>query len=277
MKSKIKGCFLQHVGGRKNQEDALAIGVLGKNYKVLQEKEVWEAFEYELDEGEKFLMAVADGMGGLAAGDLASKLLCELLQETFLKIEPTKEEVLNALKELQRKLVEKLEEIDFLIKAGTTLSGVLISNNKFISFNVGDSRVYLIREEKVIPLSEDHNLATAEYKKGKPWKEAKRFSHILYFGYGTAFNITSSNPWEIYSPQIHEDKLQKGDAFFLSTDGLIDALQYKSEKIFGEEKFHKLVEEELINLLKTKNCRTLFEKYKKAYSDNITFIFAEIL
>ena len=130
------------------------------------------------------LFAVADGMGGHAAGEVASKLALETVQrvvsEGRAKIDNYRRD--QGSREARRVLLEMIEEAahaacaavheagkqdERLRGMGTTLCLLVIAGAHGFIAHVGDSRIYLVRGEKTHQLTQDHNLQNELLKRGK--------------------------------------------------------------------------------------------------------------
>ncbi len=166
---------------------------------------------------------VADGMGGQAAGEVASGRAVDILPRELRKHLPGAS-VADAVKTvIRRAIVQANEEIIDLAardndkrNMGTTvvLAVWRRANEMFIA-GVGDSRAYLIRDNKIVQLTIDHSLAQAlvEARTISP-DEAKghRFQHVLWKYLGTR---------EVgEGPEVHAVPVQPGDRFLLCSDGL---------------------------------------------------------
>jgi serine/threonine protein phosphatase PrpC len=100
---------------------------------------------------EPLLVAVADGMGGHAAGEVASRYAIKRLAfESFAGGEP---DVAVALAEINAELYQSMMAAPSLRGMGTTVAGLLVTPGRAIWFNLGDSRVYRYRGGKLEPLS----------------------------------------------------------------------------------------------------------------------------
>ena len=110
-----------------------------------------------------FIAVVCDGIGGGNAGDVASRMACDLLLEEFLKNPnlTSKQQAQDWLKEaIQRvndAIFTKASQTHELSGMGTTMVGVLMCKLNVYVFNIGDSRAYLLQDELKC-LTEDHNL-----------------------------------------------------------------------------------------------------------------------
>ncbi|WP_118857952.1 PP2C family protein-serine/threonine phosphatase [Sphingomonas mesophila] len=98
---------------------------------------------------------VADGMGGHAAGEVASELALELLRPVMHRLED-EGEVTSALNAVNDGLFEAMARNPALYGMGTTIAGVVLRGTEALAFNVGDSRIYMFSEGKLTRLSIDH-------------------------------------------------------------------------------------------------------------------------
>src|SRR5208282_846103 len=167
---------------------------------------------------------VADGMGGQAAGEIASKRAVEVIPRELRKhLQPnTNPEAARGI--IRKAVVQANEEIIAmgaldrdLKNMGTTVVMAIWrkgTNNLYIT-GVGDSRGYMVRENKIEQLTVDHSLAQAlvEAKTISP-EEAKdhRFRNVLWKYLG------SKEVGE--GPEVKVLQLQNGDRVLLCTDGL---------------------------------------------------------
>lgn len=107
------------------------------------------------------VFAVADGMGGHQGGEVASAIAVETLEATI--TEPTTDSVVEAVKEANRRIFSRASDAADLRGMGTTLVAIALVNQgaddeEVAWVNVGDSRVYLLRDEELHQLSRDHSL-----------------------------------------------------------------------------------------------------------------------
>ncbi len=181
-------------------------------------------------------MLVADGMGGMAAGELASSLalstLVNLVVETpdWMMSLRREEEATIVLERMAQRFVqidnilrEQAELDSSLSGMGTTLTVAAAFGNDLIIGHIGDSRAYVLRGDTLRQLTTDHTLAQALIKAGvvspnDPVSQSTR--HVL-----TAALGSSGSPAE---PQIHRFKLFPGDQILLCTDGLTEIVDDKT-------------------------------------------------
>lgn len=123
------------------------------------------------------LLIVCDGMGGQKKGEYAAQIALDVISESFLR----KQKFLNSLsvrnwlygvvREANRKIYEEATKNAQYNNMGTTLSLVLIYKNTFFTVQVGDSRVYELRNHQLEQLTDDQTYVNYLYKTGKIKKE----------------------------------------------------------------------------------------------------------
>jgi serine/threonine protein phosphatase PrpC len=136
-----------------------------------QEDSVWAQ---PLADG-RLLLAVADGMGGHAAGEVASALALEVLVSSLEAGDEIDNAFVAANDGVHRRSVEPGKH-----GMGTTLVAALVSDGEYFVANVGDSRAYLLSAEGIRQLTEDHSFVVEAMKRGQtreqamatPWRDA---------------------------------------------------------------------------------------------------------
>ncbi|WP_179395589.1 Stp1/IreP family PP2C-type Ser/Thr phosphatase [Lacticaseibacillus absianus] len=118
------------------------------------------------------LAIVADGMGGHQGGDVASEMAVSHIGYAFEKTNTTDVEtivrwLIFELQEENTVILEKAQQYADLSGMGTTLVAVIISGNRFVVANIGDSRGYLYRNRHLIQITEDHSLVNELVKTGE--------------------------------------------------------------------------------------------------------------
>jgi protein phosphatase len=201
-------------------------------------------------------MFVADGMGGLAAGEVASRLalgtLVDLLVETSdwtLSLRRQK----DVTKVLDR-MTERFFQIDEIVKKeadrdvtlqgmGTTLTVAGALGNDLVIGHVGDSRAYLLRGDSFKQLTTDHTLAQALIDAGvaNPDDPASRsMRHVLTAAVGSLGQG---------EPQVQRFKLSDGDQLLLCTDGLTEMIDDATiASVLRRSKSSQGACDELVNL-----------------------------
>lgn len=164
---------------------------------------------------------VADGMGGHNAGDIASKLVIN----TFVAHMKTSNErtpiqaIEEAVRASNEALIEKAREMKELDGMGTTFVLATLIDNQLLIANIGDSRLYLIKNDKIIQITRDHSLVAEMVRNGEIKKEEARFhpqKNVVLRAISTK---------SIVSPDFYKIKVEKDDIFLLCSDGLSDMLE----------------------------------------------------
>jgi PPM family protein phosphatase len=110
----------------------------------------------------RWLCAVADGMGGHAAGDVASATVIEAVRHFDVAVASPEELTVTlgkAVREANDLMATRVRDNSNLSNMGSTLTAMLWSGNHFALANVGDSRAYLLRNANLTPITEDHVLS----------------------------------------------------------------------------------------------------------------------
>ncbi len=167
----------------------------------------------------EYLFVVADGMGGHQAGDVASRLGTM----TFLRRYKELREVKTPMPETLKECIAKANEV-ILQKAtsdlkkrgmGTTFSAVAAANMKAYIVHVGDSRIYIIRNNEMLRLTTDHTFVEKMVEEGRLTEDEARDhpqKNILYMSLGAR---------QSFSPEVSDSfDLNEGDIFILCSDGL---------------------------------------------------------
>jgi protein phosphatase len=160
-----------------------------------------------------YLVAVADGMGGHAAGEIAADLaLRELVQRyySFEGIADPKSILRTVIGEVNAEVFDQAQTQVELNAMGTTLVCAVIKDDLVWIANVGDSRAYLIRGGIAIRLTKDHSW---EEEQGLSREEAKRspFRGVITRAIGKSATV---------EVDVFTDRLQPGDVLLLCSDGL---------------------------------------------------------
>jgi protein phosphatase len=159
----------------------------------------------EFDASKKTVIAIADGVGGLDRGEIASETALTRLKEIIENIpDDLSEQELNEVFNVYTQETHQLMSEGM----GTTLVGLLIYQGKAFRFHAGDSRIYLLRNGGLMRLTIDHSLRES----GGNYDAPSNIITNALGGGGTAFIEFE----EVYQPFI------KDDIYLLSSDGLHD-------------------------------------------------------
>lgn len=191
---------------------------------------------------------VADGMGGQDFGERASGLAAEIiprvLQSSLASREDAGKAVLKALEEANQAIIEASRNQPAKKRMGTTAVLAVQQNDQVFVAGVGDSRAYLIREQRVDQLTLDHTVAEALKRNGtltdkqaqeSPWK------NVLYKFLGCT-DFTEANSVHPFTPR-------DGDVLVLASDGLTGHVS-PDDLRDGAQQFHdpQLWADHLVNL-----------------------------
>ena len=114
------------------------------------------------------LFAVADGMGGAQAGEVASHLAVEVLEQGLPGGDGSVEERLRArVREANARIMESAQADDARAGMGTTLTAAYLHDNTVVVAHVGDSRLYRLRDGTFERLTDDHSLVEELVRQGK--------------------------------------------------------------------------------------------------------------
>jgi serine/threonine protein phosphatase PrpC len=160
------------------------------------------------------LFAVADGMGGAQAGEVASKLAAAALEDTDPGALGGEERVVELIQEANRRVYERANADPTASGMGTTITAALVEGMRVTFGHVGDSRAYLVRDGVMDQLTEDHSLVNELMKSGKlSPEEAETHPQrsVITRALGT-------------DPDVDVDTFvvdaQEGDLFLICSDGL---------------------------------------------------------
>ena len=219
-----------------------------------------DAFGFSVEHG---VFIVCDGMGGAAAGEIASSLavdeMLRLLDGALAdKDKPATMPALaeEAVAAANEAIYSRSQRNYKLSGMGTTLVGLIVDERSVWVFNVGDSRCYRLRKRSLEQITLDHSLVEEQVRLGRMSRsEAQRspLRNVITRALGTQSRVT---------PDIFELEVEAGDLFLLCSDGLTRELPDDSiQLLLGAD------------LPLDQLCSRLVEAAKKAGGhDNITCI-----
>lgn len=169
------------------------------------------------------LFAVADGMGGHRAGEVASGMTLQLLERELGKRlkegEKPENALIDSIKEANRTIFELSGQNPEYTGMGTTVTACLKQGEEIFVAQVGDSRAYLLRDDEIIRLTEDHSLVQELVKNGGITEE-QAFAHpqrnVLTRALGTELSLVVD---------LYRVGVIPGDLLLLCTDGLTGYLR----------------------------------------------------
>ena len=164
------------------------------------------------------LFVVADGMGGHARGDVASRLAVETLRGTYYdagRVEPLPEALRISVQIVNEAVFRESRLTGGEPPMGTTLTALVIRDHDAFVAHVGDSRAFLVRGRQIRQLTEDHSLVAELVRDGvlSPTEaEHHPSAHVVLQALGLARDVTI----DVQGPLA----LHSGDTLVLCTDGL---------------------------------------------------------
>jgi len=210
---------------------------------------------------EPLLFAIADGMGGAQAGELASSLAAGAVREDEAAAGSGERRVAELIQEANRRVYERSSQDAAASGMGTTMTVAFVGDANVAFGHVGDSRAYLIRDGKLEQLTEDHSLVAELVRSGKlSPEEAETHPQrsVITRALGT-------------DPDVDVDTFSietaPGDLFMLCSDGLTSMVE--------DDVILQTIEKNRDNL-QTAAKALIRAANKGGGEDNITVVFFEI-
>jgi PPM family protein phosphatase len=193
---------LSHIGAvRDHHEDSLVAGPWTLSATVT---ETPQTLIFPL--GTPLVVAVADGLGGHLGGEVASALVVRRLAQVGPSLD-SEDRLREALAVCNREVYAAAERDPALTAMGTTVAGVVVTADRVLAFNVGDSRVYAAGPGGVRQLSTDDRLGDDDLPTG-----------IVTQALGGSDELEAVDPHVISSP------LSEDTSYLICSDGLTDPL-----------------------------------------------------
>ena len=170
--------------------------------------------EFLTENTERFVIALADGMGGHRAGEVASEQVLDSLKFFIsdiprgLSIGEFDETMMVWLQSINNNINRQGRADSALLEMGTTLVGVIYYGGKYFWINCGDSRLYRLRDGKLVQITTDHSLSNA--------RGEKKHSNIITNCIGAGCKNSYLDIFEFTAD------FKQGDIYMLCSDGLND-------------------------------------------------------
>jgi PPM family protein phosphatase len=207
------------------------------------------------------LFAVADGMGGAKAGEVASALAADAVQESGNDGESGEARVAALIEEANRRVFRRASEDREASGMGTTMTVALVEGDEVAIGHVGDSRAYLIRDGRLEQLTDDHSLVAELVRSGKLTPEEAE-THPQRSVITRALGTEAEVDVDTFSVRS-----APGDLFLLCSDGLTSMVD--DETILDAvERNRADLEEAAKALINAAN--------RGGGEDNITVVFFEV-
>ena len=208
------------------------------------------------------LFIVADGMGGHAAGEVASEIAVDTVSNAYYQddSEDIAVSLLHAIKRANALIHQRAAENMLRSGMGTTCVAAVLRGNMAFIANVGDSRAYLVRHGQVKQVSQDHSWVEEQVRAGLLTRDQAR-SHAQRNVITRSLGTQSDVEVDVFSEQLEE-----GDTLILCSDGL--------SGLVGEEDLRAIVgqyapQESVYRLVERAN--------ENGGPDNITAIVVRVL
>jgi serine/threonine protein phosphatase PrpC len=197
---------------------------------------------------ERGLFIVADGMGGHAAGEVASEMAVQTVERELTGVrdlddDRTTGKLTEAVKKANRTIHDRtITEVDKQ-GMGTTASVLLLTTTKYMIGQVGDSRVYLLRDGALQQLTKDHSYVQEQVDAGFLTPEQAR-----YHPYSNVITRCVGASPEV-EPDVYAGEARVGDLYLVASDGLTGMVDDRRLQMLlmsraePERKVHALIAE----------------------------------
>ncbi|OGW59334.1 MAG: hypothetical protein A2Y48_09370 [Nitrospirae bacterium RIFCSPLOW2_12_42_9] len=173
------------------------------------------------------LFIVADGLGGHAGGEVASRLAVETIKDGLVSTESYRssaeitERIIEAIKGANNRIIQRASMMYDLKGMGTTVVVVKLEEDNAMIAHVGDSRMYLIRKNKITQITKDHTVVEEYIRLGLLTLQEALYHpnrHMLSRALGVSYDI---------DVDVADIQIAEGDIIILCTDGLTNMLSEK--------------------------------------------------
>ncbi len=212
---------------------------------------------------DEYLMAVADGMGGHRAGEIASSIAIDLLSQSFTEKNTVgeKADAVNWLRDnitkINDAIFEHTKKNEDIKGMGTTLVVAVLAKDYLLFGNIGDSSGFVIKDNKLHKVTKDHSLVNLLVSTGKLSEEEAKMhprKNVLMRALG------ANNPAEI---DIFDVDMGI-ESILLCSDGLTNMLTDEQiENVLINDEYS--MEEKVIRLIKKSNNRGGTDNISIAY------------
>jgi PPM family protein phosphatase len=212
---------------------------------------------------DEYLLAVADGMGGHRAGEVASNAIIEYLSNKFITLDSVGEKaeavnwIRNNVNDINREIIKMASKDEESAGMGSTLVIAVLTNDYLLFGNVGDSSGYVLKEGKLYKVTKDHTLvnllvSTGELTQDEARMHPKKNVLMRALGTGTPVDV------DIFDVDMGAQSI------LLCSDGLTNMLSDEQiEKVLTNETL--TIEEKVTRLIKKSNNRGGTDNISVAY------------
>lgn len=214
---------------------------------------------------ERGLFVVADGMGGHAAGEVASEMAARLVAESFrpargMTDDELMAQMVSAIRAANAAIFERTMQEHDKRGMGTTTTVLSLLPRRYLIGQVGDSRAYVLRGRAFTQITKDHSYVQEQVDAGRLSPEEARvhpYANVITRCVGSSGDVV---------PDLYIGTLEAGDLLLLASDGLTGMME--------DEDLQAVLEEE--GTLEDRVDRLIAEANRRGGLDNITVILVQI-
>ncbi len=243
----------------KVQWNVASRSTIGLSLQRLHNEDSYGVQQYSSSYQDGILAVLADGMGGLAQGEIASQLAIKTVIETPIDCSTDSEDkctewLVSVVKKANKCVIENVH------RGGTTLSIAWINFRHLRIAHVGDSRIYLIRRKILCQLSEDHSLVATLLADGdityeESYKHPQRNILTKCIGSKESFNSSYVQTLQAFGSNS-SILLEQDDIVILCSDGIWDLVPPNElAEIFTENRNLKVAVNNTIDLVLTRGAK----------------------
>lgn len=211
----------------------------------------------------KFCIAVADGLGSYNGSEIASRIAVQHLVDWFNQNCDSedlfvKSSVSSALMQAHNKILERKDSDRSIASSCTTIALVISDSITSVMAHIGDTRIYEVKNGKIVHRTKDHSLAQIAVERGEitvdqisTHQDQNKLLRVLGSDYFIDADISTD-----FFP------LASGDGFVVCTDGMWEYVR--------EKEFEELFENSDTSCQKLNKLRNLHDKRADEYCDNYT-------
>lgn len=233
---------ITHAGKvRANNEDNYLVAKLAKSMRICHSslKDDWTT---RFSDEEGYLLVVADGMGGAAAGEMASRIAVETIEGFVLNVvkwflhlggeeAALLAELRRAFDRADASVIERARVEPGTHGMGTTLTMAFSIEHDLFLVHAGDSRAYLFRNGELHQMTNDHTLVNMLVQGGQITAEAAKH----HARRNVVTNVIGGPSQGVHS-EVHKVPLEDGDILLLCSDGLTEPVSDASiAEILGQQ------------------------------------------
>ena len=162
---------------------------------------------------------VADGMGGHAAGEVASEMAVQIVARQLLQLESVTapdaaSRTAQAMRDANRAIYDRMLAENDKQGMGTTASVLVLSDDRYLIAQIGDSRIYMLRDGALTQVTKDHSYVQEQVDAGLLTPEQARYhpySNVITRCVGAGEQV---------EPDLYSGEVKPGDVFLVASDGL---------------------------------------------------------